>query len=223
MQAQERHRTKLAAFSPEPTFVYSSGNGVVALWKYVEPVKLESQEEIEQFKAINVGIAQALGGKAEGYDHCQSLDHLLRLPHTLNIPDARKLAKGRKSMMAGDVVAYPERKYADFELPSAAPSIAPGPTEIGDAVTTDNLDELSIGDRLKEIITDGRVDGESKPNDDLPSAWRFEAVCGLIRAGIAEEVILGLLLDKRYDIGLRGNGARMTHKAAFRDIKKAHG
>ena len=87
--------------------------------KYVEAIKLEGPDDIATAKAINKGIADALGGKDAGYDNCQNLDRLLRVPFTKNLPDARKRAKGRKIEQAGNVEYWPEHVYADFELPSA--------------------------------------------------------------------------------------------------------
>src|SRR5262245_42144455 len=98
-QAYKRHNAALEAHSPPPTITYSSGNGVVAMWQFDPPIKLESENDIEACKGINKAVADALGGKAKGYDYCHSLDHLLRLPHTCNIPDARKRAKGRQPIM----------------------------------------------------------------------------------------------------------------------------
>src|SRR5262245_56560436 len=122
-EAYKRHRRALLAHSPPPSIFYSSGNGVVALWKVDPPVKLERKEDIEACKATNKAIADGLGGKAKGYDHCHSLDHLLRLPHTPNIPDERKRAKGRKTVMAGKVSEY-VWTYSEFDLPIGSPPIA---------------------------------------------------------------------------------------------------
>ena len=70
-------------------------------------------------------------------------------------------------------------------------------------MTVDDLDELPISDRVKEIIRNGKVEGETKDKDNTRSAWRFEGVCGLLRAGVAPEAVVGILIDAQYEISSR--------------------
>jgi hypothetical protein len=150
-------------------------------------------------------MAHTLGGKAEGYDNCQSLDHLFRVPNTVNYPDARKSAMGRKIEFADGFSAHPNRRYEakDFPALSAKYKTDNISVDIGDAEYIDDLNELAISDRIKEIITNGKVEGEIKEKDDSRSAWRFEAICAMGRAGVSPEAIVGVLTDSQYEISSR--------------------
>lgn len=191
--ARARHRKALQS-PPDgllpPTVIWDTGNGVAAMWKLVSPIVIESQTDIDCAKAINKGIAQTLGGRAEGYDACQNLDRLLRLPFTTNIPDARKRAKGRKVEEAGNVEYHPFRVSADFELPSA---------------------EITTNAALKEIGEATQVDLEDLPDDlaeavqaDVPVGQRsdhaFDVIRRLLNLGWSRESILGVLMNPDFAI-----------------------
>jgi hypothetical protein len=213
-EAKARHHRALHSGKvPLPTFEWESGNGVVALWRRAKSIKLDSPEAIARAKAENIAMAHALGGKEEGYDNCQSLDHLFRIPYTVNYPDARKLAMGRKKEIAGSFKANPSRRYEPEDFPAAKVLAKTEDVSavIGDAVTVDDLDELPISDRVKEIVRNGKVEGETKIKDDTRSAWRFDGVCGLLRAGVSPEAVVGILIDAQYEISSRvlefGEGA----------------
>jgi hypothetical protein len=168
-EAKVRHHRALHSGKvPLPTFEWESGNGVVALWRRAKSIKLDSPEAIARAKAENIAMAHALGGKEEGYDNCQSLDHLFRIPYTVNYPDARKLAMGRKKEIAGSFKANPSRRYEPEDFPAAKVLAKTEDVSavIGDAVTVDDLDELPISDRVKEIVRNGKVEGETKIKDD---------------------------------------------------------
>ena len=189
---------------PLPTFIYISGNGVTALWQIENAPKLMNAAAVARYKAVNVGLIEALGGKKAGYDYCQNIDRLARLPYTLNLPDKRKRAKGRKEELAGNVEHHPNGTYTEFDFPTIdAPPLAPQSFEIGTPIYTDDLADLAATNRVKAIIRNGRVEGETKEPDDSRSAWEAEVVCTMVREGIAPEVILGVLLDERYNISER--------------------
>jgi hypothetical protein len=174
--AKPRHRAKLKAMEKPPWMIYDSGNGVVGVWKIERPVTIARGDAnaIAECEAVNIGLKLELGGKAEGVDDCQNIDRLLRLPHTVNLPDAKKRAAGRVIELAGNVETYPQCRYS--------------------------LDELPVA---KEIIRNGKVEGETKDKDDSRSAWRFEAVCAMLRADVPPESVLGILTDAQYEISAR--------------------
>jgi len=217
-QAYKRHRRALQAHSPPPTIMYSSGNGVVGLWQLDQPVRLESEGDIEACKGTNKAIADALGGKAKGYDHCHSLDHLLRLPHTLNIPDARKRAKGREPVMAGKVSDYRTRTYSEFDLPIGSPTIVPGSNyEIGPAELVEDLDDLNLPDHVKRLVEHGDTEGKYPSRSEAD----FAAVTGMMRAGVSEEQILGVLTDDQWQVGERLRERNEPDGAARKEIARA--
>jgi hypothetical protein len=226
--AKKRHRQSLYSGKvPPPTFDWESGNGVVALWRRTKSIKLDRPESIARAKGENIAMARALGGKAEGYDNCQSLDHLFRIPYTVNYPDARKRALGRTETFAGNFHAHPQHRYDPEELPTLAMTNELRNTlmPIGEAVPVDDVSGLPVQDRIKEIIVHGRVKDETKEKDDTRSAWRFEAICAMGRAGIPPETIVGVLIDPQYEISSRalefGDGAeRYAQKEVERALRK---
>ncbi|WP_027514875.1 AAA family ATPase [Bradyrhizobium sp. WSM1417] len=214
--AQERLRERLASGDvPEPTFVYSSGGGVVALWRHAKPIT-----DLEQARAINIGLARALGGQTEGFDSCQSIDHLYRAPHTTNIPNEKKRAKGRKTTVAGGLEGDAARRYTPDELPKgqvAEVHDAPGLGDVPDVA----LDDLPISDTLKEIIRDGRSENCDAPDDDSNSGWRMKAINLMAAAGITQEQIVGLF-DERANGDLvdalhEKHGSRAAVRKRIRD------
>lgn len=223
--AKKRHRTRLkSGVVPAPTFVWSSGNGITALWRLDEPCKINGDRAtIEECKSLNVALKLALGGKAQGVDDTQNIDRLARLPGTLNLPDEKKRAAGRKVELAGNVEYAPDRIYSkfDFPLPDAPSIVAWEAEEIGPPEPTDDLDRLPVPDRIKQIILKGRVDGEQKEKDDSRSAWRYEAICALIRHHVSDEVILGLFTDARYAISERANEVADPIDYARKEIQRA--
>ena len=217
-EAYRRHRRALQAHSPPPTIMYSSGNGVVGLWQLNPPFKLKSREDIEACKGTNKAIADALGGKAKGYDHCHSLDHLLRLPHTLNIPDARKRAKGREPVMAGNVSDYRTRTYSEFDLPIGSPAIVPGSDhEIGPAELVEDLDDLDLPDYVKRLVEHGDTEGKYPSRSEAD----FAAITGMMRAGASDEQILGVLTDDQWEVGERLRERSDSDEAARKEIERA--
>lgn len=193
--AQARHRERLHSGDvPAPTIEYVSGGGTVAMWRLETPIKLDGPESIASAKAINIGLAQTLGGKAEGFDSCQSLDHLYRIANTTNLPDARKRAKGRVATVAGEAIIYPKRRYKPDAFPAPkAEALEASTKEIGDAADVD-LDSLAISDRLRSIIENGRADEIGDITDDSASGWRMSLINGLKREGHDDETILGVLM-----------------------------
>jgi hypothetical protein len=180
--AAKRHRAALEAHDPPPTLVWSSGNGIQALWKLRHPLTLETAADIENGKAINRALAERLGG-----DHCQSLDHLFRLPGTPNLPNAAKQAKGRTVTMAGDVTSYLDRTYCDFELPAVADAVASTCTvQIGAPV------EVALPDHIKTLVNAGPTADRSKQV--------FGAIAAMIHSDFSNEQILGVLLHQDYPI-----------------------
>ena len=203
--ARKRHREALKALPYPPTLLWDTGNGVAAAWRIKKPVKLTDSTAIASCKAINLGLIDALGGKAKGVDHCQNLDRLLRIPYTLNIPDRRKRAAGRKEEMAGNVKHHPDHVYDVNDLPrrnGRNPDNVRSIPEIGAPQPTLDLETLDVPERIKIIIKQGKIPGKTK-KDDSRSAWECEAVCTMIRAGVADEIILGILTDGQYGISER--------------------
>jgi hypothetical protein len=222
-EAHTRHRANLeSGIVPLPSMNYVSGNGLVALWRLDPPVMIKSAEDIENVKAINAALAQRLGGKAAGYDSCHSIDHLFRLPYTLNIPDARKRAKGRVPVLAGDVVNHPDLSYAAYELPqdSPSPSIAPEQTKLGPVENVEDLGELNLPPHVRELV---EVAWEDDLSDKYPSRSErdFAGITGLLRNRVRPEQVVGILLNDDYALGERLQERDDPEAAARKEVERA--
>lgn len=215
---KERHRKALESLPTPPTFIIDTGNGLCALWRLKNPVRLarDNASAVKACESINVGLKVALGGKALGADDCHSIDHLMRLPHTVNLPNAKKRAAGRVPAVSSLLSHHPDRIYATTELPfSNAPTFDDvAPISIGNSEDVE-VDDLPVSDETKEIIRDGKDKGER-------SEAIYRVVCELYREGVPTNKILGVLLDRRNGIGdrFRERGEH-AEDAARRDIERA--
>lgn len=204
MDAKNRHRLALMKLPNPPSVIYESGNGIVGLWKIQQPIKIKRGDAnaIAECEAVNIGLKDALGGKAFGYDDCHNLDRLARLPGTVNIPNAKKRAAGREASLAGNVQTFPN-SYSIDQLPRAAvlqTEDDQAPSIIGPIEQVDSLDELHLSERTRTIIECGRVEGETKPKDDSDSAWRYDGLRSMFREGVTPEQAVGILTDDLYGI-----------------------
>lgn len=175
-----------------PSFVWSSGNGLVALWR------LEVPASIDEAEAAGAGLASILDG-----DHTQNVDRLLRIPYTTNLPNKAKRDKGFTPVRASGFLSEAAGAYSIAAFPRAATNRAPSAEDrIGAAEPVEDLETLAIDDRTKEIIQTGRA-GKPPRGDDSRSSWVFAAVSGLLRSGVAPEQIVGVLTDRSYAISER--------------------
>ena len=116
------------------------------------------------------------------------------------------------------------RTYNLEDLPTVAVSddaAAATTSEIGEATTIDNLDQLGVTAKVVQTI----IDGSGYEQDFVqvyptPSEARFAVLKALIEAGHPDEVLLGIMLDERYEVGTR-KGERITEADATKDIRRA--
>ena len=203
-----------------PTFLIDSGGGVQALWRLFGDN--ESLNHRADYEAINQALIKSFGGDSGTWN----LDRLLRLPGTVNIPDAKKLGRGRVPLPT-KLIETTDRRYERWEF-GAEPTqtkIRATQVEIGQAVHTEDLDALAIRYNLPArtltIVRNGRLKGK-KPGDDSRSGWLFDAVCGLVRAGVPNEVTLGLITDPRWEISSSVLDRDDAHRYATKQLQSAH-
>jgi hypothetical protein len=215
-EAKQRHREALEDLPTPPTTIIDTGNGLCALLKLKDPVVFApgDMDAIARYEAINVGLVQALGGKAKGVDPCHSAEHLMRLPHTVNIPNAKKRAAGRVPVVAGDVEHFPERVYELAELPTAsAPNVASEPLSPIGAPEAVDVEDLPIAEKFKDMIREG-----------APVGRRSEAIYSVVRAMYSakepKEATLGILTDDRYGISEKFHERDDPEGAARREIMR---
>lgn len=190
----ENAEDRIRAFSPQATVIVHSGGGFHCYWKLSEPT-----DDLMRVEAINMAIAKALGG-----DNCHNVDRIMRLPGTVNIPNAKKLANGRMPALARVVQADWTLTYSLDDFPQGE---GPEPAGPKGAVSQDppivsvGLDEipLPVLPVTRTLIELG--DDPDRPRDKPGSRFHsrseavFRAACDLARAGCAEEVIAGVLIN----------------------------
>lgn len=224
---------RLPAGVPEPTFIIFSGGGYQAFWKLREPLRVEGDiERAEDAKLYNKGLEKLLGG-----DNCHNIDRLMRLPFTMNLPDARKKSKGRSAALSKLVICKPDRAYPldMFErseperTTSARIDDGQSTVDLDEGVSTieklEDLDRWSVPERVKRIIAHGHDpdrEAAAAKKDNSRSAWLFDAIFGLLRCGVPDAFIVGIITDSRWTISEsvveKGRGAK---KYAIRQVGRA--
>lgn len=225
--AEFRKRTLglLMNTEPRPTAIVNSGNGFGVFWRLQEPIVLDgSLQAADDAGLYNLEIASKFGG-----DHCHNVDRLMRLPGTWNIPGEDKIKKGRERRLAELLVFEDDRVYPISTFKKA---VASGKQEslldssdCGDAIFVSDLAELDawhVPTRVRIVIARGRIDAEPKKGDNSRSAWVYDVICQLIRFNVPTGKILGILLDKGWDISESVLEKSNPEQYARRQIEKAH-
>lgn len=230
-------REKLPSSIPPPSGLVDSGGGINALWRLSTPVDIatdglgpkEIEARYEEAKRYNLQLEITLGG-----DNCHNIDRILRLPGTTNWPNKKKLAKGRKSVLA-TIVELTDRIYSVEKFVAAQPiqSKGAGGTMLSSGITVqvsgnvkrlEHVGELGEGvsDRLKMIIVQGFDPDEPNKFGTSRSEWLFYVCCGLVRAGVSDEQIYAVITDPGFLISVsvldKGSG---TERYALRQIQRA--
>lgn len=189
--ARERHLIALKSGKvPLPSYVWSSGNGLAALWKLETPSVSTGEAE-----AAGAGIAKALGG-----DHTQNVDRLLRIPHTTNLPNRKKREKGFEPVRASGFLMKTSGSYSIAAFRRQSVAIKAPAELVGVAEAVDDLDTLNLDQRTKTIVQTG---GSDKTLGKDRSRSVYAAIRGMMRCGVAHEKIVGILTDSRYLISER--------------------
>lgn len=182
-----------------PSFIIDSGGGLQALWA------IGPEHDTDRMKSYLGRANQALIEKLGGDYGTWNVDRLLRLPGTVNVPNAKKLKSGRVSTPAR-LLDSSGKTYEGWEFevaPENQRADAETEVEIGEAVEVKDLDSVAaaydVPERIIQIIEEGRLE-KPKTKDDSRSTWLFDAICGLVRASVPPELILGIITDPRYDI-----------------------
>lgn len=97
---QKRARAKLKASPWPPSVIWSSGNGVQALWRIDEPLDL-ADVPAALCESKNRGLLEAFADDEIEIQGTWNVDRILRIPGTINYPNAKKRAAGRKTVGAG--------------------------------------------------------------------------------------------------------------------------
>jgi hypothetical protein len=174
---------------PLPTFHIDSGRGFWRFWKLAEPIEVDGKDgaQTAQVEAHGRGIEQAFETPADG---CRNIDRIARLPGTINHKSGKRAAV-LEHHPEGDyqLADFPQAQEPQPEEPSQEPPKEPGAEQkpfAFDALPSD----------LKQAIREGCYE---KFKGDRSKAVFF-VVCALIREGVSEADIVGVLLNRAFKI-----------------------
>lgn len=208
----------------KPTIIVASGGGYNALWKLDTPFITNGRwDKIHEITNYNRGLRDFL----QGADDCHNIDRILRLPGTMNLPDARKRERGRVPVMAQVEEIDMNRVYSldQFTQVDDASSVPDPQIEIsGNIPRLASFDDLpdKVPQHIKELILDGVIANDPEKYAGDRSKALFAVVCALVRCGVSNEMIYGIITDDRWAISAsvldKGRG---TERYALRQIKQA--
>ena len=235
----ERERIKALLTSnlpkdiPAPSLVIDSGGGFWGMWRLVEPLNVDGDaDKIAKAEAYNIELANRLGG-----DHCFNLDRIARLPGLTNWPNKKKQSKGRT---ASDAEVYSHTDAA-YPLTAFKPAASTGAS----LATATASARVSLGDGTavaaqvgtEELRQWAAVNGKTIEDETLAlvatgdaSKWGgdrsqmvFRVVCDLVRAGVPDSLLGGLLLDPSNEAFHAHFKAQKTNRVKYaeRQIERA--
>jgi|GEM_PF-1102801 len=230
---------------PEPSIVWDSGGGYWAVWFFENPKATnadvagihaeEVEKTIRELERFAIGVEEAFGPPYA--DNCFNIDRIARLPGTLNIPDAKKREAGRVERMAR-VVKVTGKTYSLNDFPKGEPRNIG--TNAGHSSSSDHQVKVdpSSAKRLESI---DKLPRECAPwlgplietgiNPDDPTKYDggkdrsgalYATVCELLRAGVDNELIYGIITDKKWKISASVLDKSNVQRYAMRQIQKAH-
>lgn len=207
-------------YEPAATAIVFSGGGYQAFFSLTEPCF-----DLERAERCNLALAKALGG-----DNCHNIDRVMRLPGTLNVPNDKKKAKGRKIALAQVIEdltdwsrAYAIDWFPELELHSSGLTVTVPPGEIA----TVDLDELSqrLSALTRTLVLEGDDPNRPIGSDDARYRSRSEALfrvtCDLVRAGLSDTVVAGVILNPKHGISASVREKKDPKTYAFRQIASA--
>jgi len=214
---------------PRPTCALFSGGGFQAFWRREEPIPINGDPAAaDEAARYNLQLELVFGA-----DQCHNVDRIMRLPGTTNYPDARKRAKGRTERLAeilwfddGDVSSGAFTQAAKVQVVESAGGdvieITTGNVRrLDDVHELDGLATAEVKDWLKVLIVQG-----NRPDDEDPykskSHALFGACCGLVRAGVPDDVIYSVITDPDFGISAHVIAQKSgAERAALRAIGNA--
>lgn len=200
---------------PPPSAVIFSGGGFQAFWRLAEPISVAGcADALGRTESYNSELERILGG-----DSCHNIDRIMRLPGTVNWPNEKKRKKGRSPAMA-NVVQLSGLTYSPSVFP--LPSTQQEQDRKAERVQIRDLDKWGVPERIKTILVHGCDPSEPKQGDNSRSIWLFEAVCGLVRCKVDDEVIRFVITDPACRISESVLENRNPEAYAWRQVERAH-
>jgi hypothetical protein len=196
----------LQGYTPKPTVIIDSGGGFQGFWKLQDSDRLLIDGNLaraQELEAYNIQLEKVFQG-----DHCHNCDRIMRLPGTINVPNAKKLKKGRKPALSS-VVEWNDASYSIDQFTPAVrvqasePGLSGGQPKVrisGNVadIGTAELEEWArennktIADITLALIATGQ-DPVDPTKYQSRSEVLFRVICDLIRAGVPDEMIFGVI------------------------------
>ena len=221
---------------PPASVIIFSGGGYQAFWRLAEPIVVNGDTtKIEDAELYSVMIS----GLFIGADKCHNADRVMRLPGTINWPSEKKRVRGQEPIMAQLVREEWERIYPIDKFNKA--QIAKGATLTGSRnqvqveisgnlprISCTDLDEhptlSKINARAKVAIVQGTDPDQPLTGDNSRSEWCWFIVCEMVRAGVDDDTMAAVLLDKDLAVSehvyAQGNAAAVD-RYVRRQIQRA--
>lgn len=224
-EAKVRIEEALGRYGKRPSCLVNSGGGYNALFRLAQPIELDQESESRRDATIDLVEAKnkQLAADLEG-DVTHDVNRIFRLPGTINRLNKTKVERGRVPSLSS--LVWTESSVHEFESFIGAPSAPKNQTTSSSHVSTDaqrteDVSQLTIPDRLKLIITQGHDPDQGDGAIDRSSNVWF-VCCELVRLGMKDEVILGIITDSRYRISehVYAQGSRWM-QYAIRQIRRA--
>ena len=216
---------RLQGFKPTPHAIIDSGGGYQAFWRLDSAVYVGGVvAQAEEMEAYNQQLELVLKG-----DHCFNIDRIMRIPGTWNMPDEKKRKAGRVEALAAIVgelsdAALPLDQFTP--APRSASTPAPG-LSAQRVVISGNLPPVLIDDlpeavpmRIKMLIVQG-TDPDEPTKYSSRSEVSWAVTCGLVRAGVDDQIIASILLDPDYAVSGHCLSQRRPVEYVARQIERA--
>jgi hypothetical protein len=195
---KETALTAVETFPLRPSVLVDSGGGLQAFWRLAEPESVQEPRSRARFEQINQGLARAVCGPGRRPDAVHDATRLMRLPGTWNLkPEYGRPLPVRALWCRPD--HYPlegverllQERYAwTLCAPErTAPAVRWRPV----SRSTGDLREKAMhgGIRLRTLAL---LDRPGPAGYRSPSESDAAVTAGLIRAGLAPDEVLTLLL-----------------------------
>ena len=205
--AKARYREGLEMHRPAPTAIIDSGNGIQALWRLAEPIKLaepvmetdatekvtkvfppETAAIIADAEARTASLMVRLGSVAG----TQNIDRILRLPGTTNLPNKKKLKAGRVKCST-KLISFNGAtcKLEDF------PAVAEDTKSKKNKSSAIDINVLPISQRMKDLIRG--INDREHPYESRSEAV-YAAIVAMVGGGCTDDQIEEIFLDRSYPI-----------------------
>ena len=231
---QQRILAQIQAYSTTPTVVIFSGGGYNCLWRLEQPLDVANNSPSDEetlHRAIDIERRNwQFELDFSTPDHCRDVSRILRLPGTINWPNKKKLEAGRTPVLAS-VVSIHEKSYPLSHF-VAVPLVSDNVSASKAAKVSSNIQRIAdvsflgqkyaVPQKVQVIIAQGFDPEKPNENEGSRSEWLFFVCCELVRHGVPDEIILGVITDSRFGISasVLDKGAA-TNRYAIRQITRA--